>query len=383
MQDHCAEVQHDIDQETNQFNTVEITRKQAKKKTTKHQDHSQYTTLGLIERFVMAVIRCKYIPDERELYEHIVYGHETYRTRLAHFYRSLNSMTRAYEEGYVYSPHVEAFFVACMKLNVLGSGFWWKFDLQYALPGDRDYVTMFHALLLEIKTCCQSREFLARIEAQERQVKDRVVDVELWEQRLFAWKSRHLMLHFTFKYRDQYRDELTVELMQAHWQKLLENKRMNQMLRGIENFVWRIEEGPKEGIHMHVIIAYDGRSHEGMSISGYICDYFEKITGDKGEAKAENFYAKSHEYRGQIDCTGTLNAHENERREALRAALRYLAKSIQDLRVKHHQKVRTFGMSQIPEHSGLGRPRVAASGYESITGASCGLSGISASSAHS
>lgn len=356
------DVDDDIYREIDRFNNIEITSRRGRKTAIIHaQSYGKFTALGWVERFVKKVINSKNLPSKKALENHIVHQHIAQRASIVSYYPMLNAMRLAYDERYRYNLYVHAFFASCEKLGILEPGFQWKRDFYYGpLPGEFDYIGLFHALILDIKAYCTSKEFLDKLEEKKKQIEEQKANLLQWENRLFQWRSRHLLLHLTLKYKSEFRDELTLEIMQDHWQQLMNNKRMNAMLRGINHFIWHIEEGDDIGVHMHVIIAYDRNSNRDMQVVGQICDYFnDQITHGKGDAHADNFFKKSIERKGQQDGTGQIDADDREKREGLRTALLYLAKADQLLKRKKHSRVRTFGMSQIPEHSGLGRPRAA------------------------
>ncbi|SAI72937.1 Uncharacterised protein [Bordetella ansorpii] len=360
MNEDYLEIESDIYHEIDRFNNIESTYRTNKRQDIIHAEYGQISTFAIIERFVKECIKAKTLPFDLEVYEHKGQRRKRlHRSTLVYFYPMLNGMLQAYDERFIYSPYVGAFFTICKQLEML-SDFRWLSDIyKKPMPGDMNYLNQFNKLAWSIKKHCEGKEFQEKLKAQARRVKDRKDAVLEWEHKLFKWHSRHLLVHLTLKYKEEYREELTPEIMQALWARLLRNKRMNKMLKGIKHYVWRIEAGnDKGGIHMHVVIAYNGRSHEDQNIAKYICTYFnEKLTNGKGDARADNFFKKSIARRGFGDGTGQINCYDMDKRKGLRTALQYLDKAGQVLQCKAHERVRTFGMSQIPEPSNLGRPR--------------------------
>jgi hypothetical protein len=359
MNEEYLEIESDIYHEIDRFNNIESTYRANKRQDIIHAAYGKISTLAIIERFVKECIKAKTLPFDMEVYEHE--GQRRKRLRrsiLVNFYPLLNGMLQAYDAQFLYSPYVEAFFTVCEQLGMLSDFRWLSNIYKKLAPGDMNYLNQFNKLAWSIKGHCEGKEFQERLRVQARRVSDRKASILEWERKLFDWKSRHLIINLTLKYKSEYRDDLTPERMLALWARLLRNKRMNGRLKGIKHFVWRIEEGDKTGVHMHVIIAYDGRSHEDQHIAKYLCDYFnEKLAHGKGDACSDNFFRKSIARKGLNDGTGQINHYDTDKREGLRTALQYLDKADQALKRKAHERIRTFGMSQISEPSNLGRPR--------------------------
>lgn len=327
-----------------------------------HNTYGTLSALSTIEQFVRASVNSTYLP--------VFSDHsndnstETTKRRLANYYTSLNIMTGAYDERYFYSPRVDAFFQACRELG-LTTGFssFGKNPLENDFGTGQCYLDVYHALIIRIRELCSTPKFRRKLREHERSVRRREAKALMWEKKLFEWRSRHLIIPLTLEYRPQFREQVTPELIQEHLQHLLGNKRSNALLSGIKHYVWRIEEGDKTGLHVHLLIAYRGDSHQDMSISRSICDYWETVvTEGMGYARSSSMYKGSRTLRTYGACAGQIDHHEYEKRQLLRGSLRYLVKSDQFLKRKAGRKFRTFGMSQPPERSGIGRPRVKSHG---------------------
>lgn len=64
-----------------------------------------------------------------------------------------------------------------------------------------------------------------------------------FEQAMFDWRSRHLILVMTLGYEEEWRPYITYEAMCQHRNRFFANRRSNRLLRGINGYVWKVEEG--------------------------------------------------------------------------------------------------------------------------------------------
>jgi hypothetical protein len=323
-----------------------------------HEAYDTLSSLAYIERFAKACANSKLLPDFKQ--RSSMDGESLQRRSLTSYYPLLNRMIAAFDERYFYSPRVDVFFQACISLDLMTQHFAFERNpLQHDFLTGHCFLDTYHALIEKIRELCNKVKFKKKLKGHERSVRRREAKALMWEKKLFAWKSRHLIIPLTLEYKPEFRQEVTPELVQQHLQRLLGNRRSNNLLRGIENYVCRIEEGDTVGLHVHLLIAYAGKSHEDMSISKSICRYWETvITESMGYANSSSMYKYNNKLRTYGACAGQIDQHEHEKRQVLRDALRYLVKADQFLKRKSSKKFKTFGMSQPREPSGMGRPRI-------------------------
>ncbi|ATE62426.1 hypothetical protein CCZ27_02520 [Thauera sinica] len=176
---------------------------------------------------------------------------------------------------------------------------------------------------------------------------DRVMGLE---QAMFDWRSRHVILVLTLTYKPEWQHEITLDIIRQHRDQLLNNRRGNALLRGINGYVWKIEEGHDAGgLHLHVVIFYNGNHRADIHIARSIGDYWVNvITHDKGAYWNSNAQKEHHARYGHGIGTGQIDRHDHDRREALRQNLLYLAKNDQHVTTRMNPHYRTFGTSQFP-----------------------------------
>ncbi|CAJ8144147.1 Protein of uncharacterised function (DUF3296) [Burkholderia pseudomallei] len=163
-------------------------------------------------------------------------------------------------------------------------------------------------------------------------------------------------------------------MFQQYRKRFFVARRYNELMKGIANYVWAIEQGEESGLHLHVILFYDARKHNHDEfIAKQIGEYWSNVvTENKGEAWNSNQawlkrrYAKKHGVG-----VGQINWNECEKRDALRTNLVYLAKADQYLISRSVEHMHTFDMGNIPKKIKSGPPRTAVpndSGDSDISG---------------
>ncbi|AOJ58216.1 hypothetical protein AQ477_02260 [Burkholderia thailandensis] len=163
-------------------------------------------------------------------------------------------------------------------------------------------------------------------------------------------------------------------MFQQYRKRFFVARRYNELMKGIANYVWAIEQGEESGLHLHVILFYDASKHNHDEfISEQIGEYWSSAaTEGKGEAWSSNKawlkrrYAKKHGVG-----VGQINWNEREKRDALRRNLVYLAKADQYLISRSVEHMHTFDMGKIPRKIKSGPPRTAqpnGSGDSGISG---------------
>ncbi|APD36947.1 hypothetical protein BOC52_26215 [Burkholderia pseudomallei] len=178
------------------------------------------------------------------------------------------------------------------------------------------------------------------------------------ERQVFESKARQLVLMLHFGFQERHRPNITFQEIQKYRQKFFNNCRSNKLLRGIVDYIWKLEEGDESGLHLHVLIFYTADSCRDVYIARLIGEYWVKLTEGKGQYWNSNANKIFHEKYGHGVGTGEINWDDDDKREALRENIRYMTKADQFLKMKYGDHCRLFGTSQVEEKKKLGRPRV-------------------------
>jgi hypothetical protein len=322
-----------------------------------HNHPDKLSNLSIIESFVKEV----------EVTQDHAYDHEELSTNhlmienisLAKYFKEMDFCLDAFSSELIYCPRVQLFFNACKSLDIIPGWNYFTKPLDpsiistYANCGD-----LFNKLIERIRTMLGSQGYKKKLHNFNKHVHKRKVRVLTWERDLFAWRSRHLILFLTLSYQVQHRSEITVDRIQNDLFKLLNNRRHNKLLSGIDAYAWKLEEGGKSGLHVHMVMAYSSSSNRDIYLADQIGKYWGSVATDgMGQYNNENLHRGSHWVRELGMSTGQINHHEEPRRQGLRKLLEYLAKADQYLKHKTTAKTRTFQLSQIPQKSQRGRPR--------------------------
>lgn len=171
------------------------------------------------------------------------------------------------------------------------------------------------------------------------------------EEAMFDWKSRHLILILTLSYKEEWRPFINLEQLQRDRDTFLNNARYNTLLQGINGYIWKIEEGEHlGGLHMHMVIFYDGTHRADIYTAKLIGEYWENVV-TRGRGDYWNSNADKDKFERGLwgNCTGQIDRSDLVKRESLRTYLRqYIAKDDQHVSTRTNLHTRTFGSSQFP-----------------------------------
>lgn len=172
-----------------------------------------------------------------------------------------------------------------------------------------------------------------------------------FEEAMFNWRSRHLLLFLTFTYKSEFRPFIAFEDIQRDRDNFFNNVRFNQMLQGINGVIWKIEEGDQQGgLHMHLVIFYDGRHRADVHLAECIGEYWANVvTCGRGQYWNSNADKGKFKRRPWGDATGQIDRGDHVKRDALRTYLKqYIAKDSQHVSSRTNPHSRMFGTSYFP-----------------------------------
>ncbi|MEJ0003522.1 MAG: hypothetical protein WDN30_08120 [Pararobbsia sp.] len=220
----------------------------------------------------------------------------------------------------------------------------------------------FNALIDEISRRCQSRQFTERERLRQLNAERNKENVLAMDEAMFSpdtGRSRWLVLSLTLRYKPKYRRWTTPEIVQQHRERFFAARRFNDLMSGIGNFVWAIEQGEDTGLHLHVILYYSSEHNHDERIAKQIGEYWVNVVTDgKGDYWNSNqgWLKRRYEKKGHGVGVGQIDWNSSKR-EALRENLIYLAKAEQYLMSWSVERIHTFGMGHVPTKLKQGRPR--------------------------
>ncbi|CAB3778263.1 inovirus-type Gp2 protein [Pararobbsia alpina] len=261
----------------------------------------------------------------------------------------------AFDERYVYSPHVEALREALIVKALHPDHAPFHGNVPHPVTG-RLPQQLFDDVLAKAAEIVGSPQFRERLRIRRRNAERNEAKGLAIEQKVFANRARQLVLMLHFGYELQYRSSIALEEIQQHRKKFFNNCRTNNLLRGIVDYIWKIEQGDDSGLHLHVLIFYSTDSCRDVYIAKQIGKYWVKVTGGKGKYWNSNAEKAFHEKYGHGIGTGEIGWDDDAKRKALRINICYMAKADQFLKVRLGGS-HLFGTSQVREKRKLGRPR--------------------------
>jgi len=280
------------------------------------------------------------------------------------YYRRINDWLGRHSGIHRYSTRVEAFYDVCKEQGLIGeSTVWFGEPGVISNANGTRYMDVFNVLIDTIRNRCKTREFKERERLRLANAERNMRNVLAMDEAMFsveAGRSRWLLLSLTLRYKSEFRDSITPEMIQQHRERFFKARRFNKLMSGIRNFVWAIEEGENTGLHLHVILFYSADHNHDEFIAQQLGEYWvEVVTEGKGDYWNSNAgrLKKIYETRGHGVGVGQINWNDVGKRDALRKNLVYLAKAAQYLMIKGAENMHTFDMGQLPKKVKAGRPR--------------------------
>jgi hypothetical protein len=153
-----------------------------------------------------------------------------------------------------------------------------------------------------------------------------------FEEDMFEDSSRYLILFPTLNYKKRYREDVTISTIQGHRDRLFRHMEDydSELLRGIRGLIWKLEEGKRSGLHLHLLVFYRGDRRADVPICRMIGEYWEHdITKGWGNYWNSNAYKSDLEHRWGVGL-GQVNRRNDPKRDSLRLFIEnYMAKSNQ------------------------------------------------------
>lgn len=181
--------------------------------------------------------------------------------------------------------------------------------------------------------------------------------------------SELLAIRINVNYKVEYRDRITLEMVQEHRRHLFDNRRRNTTLFGdLLGYGWCLEYGVLSGFHHHLLLLFDGQQRRsdinlGLSIAKYIDTV---ITGGMSHSHVSNVNKHQYERDGTLGVGAIAHNEITLRNNLLNIVAGYMTKgSIHDSArefLPDGTAFRTFGRSALPRpkpnwQSHAGRPR--------------------------
>ena len=183
--------------------------------------------------------------------------------------------------------------------------------------------------------------------------------------------SALLVVRVDFLYRPEVREQITLETVQEHRCRFLDNRRRNRTLfEHLLGYAWSLEYGLLSGFHHHFLFFYNGQARQADITLGLgIASYFDTvITNGLTHSYVSNFDKMKFEKTGTLGIGAIAHNEITLRNNLLNHVAGYLTKDTIDSGVQECMEedaaFRRFGKSQSPRPRStlinpVGRPRSA------------------------
>lgn len=177
--------------------------------------------------------------------------------------------------------------------------------------------------------------------------------------------SKLLVIRVDFIYRPEYQDQVTLQVVQEHRNRLLDNRRRNQsMFADLLGYAWSLEYGSYDpqfkerggsGFHHHFLFLFNGHTRAfDMKIGLSIANYFDTvITHGMSHSHVSNLDKSKFEQDGTLGIGAISHDQIALRNNLLNHVAGYLAmgtNSIDNHETDDHcGTYRRFGRSQLPD----------------------------------
>ena len=285
-------------------------------------------------------------------------GHNFRQIRGNSDYTMNRNLIESEISGYRLSPNAQLFF------NTLPQGDFWFTDPYRAVDTDKIEAEYFNEFLDELRKNSKSETYKGELKRRRKQAENNHKSLTEYINRLFEHYAKILVIRVDLAYITDYKNLISLDEANAHREKLLANRRHNEMFKHEIGFAWGLEYGPnKGGYHYHFFFFYNGEhAQQGIQWADAIGNYWiNTVTEGKGHYFNCNKNINNYEYPG----IGKIDHRDSElRRNLIEMAAPYITKKDLFIEIKsedcQQNKFRTFGRGEMlpPRVPGsLGRPR--------------------------
>lgn len=258
-------------------------------------------------------------------------------------------------EEYDYSNYVNVFMTCCDHFGLLQPSF---------KAVDRLLDLLVDELISMMRWRCHAESFKERRRIQRREADQRCREYADYIDALFACHDRLIILRLDFHYCKMEAGKITLDMALADIDRLLSNRRSNQLFSDNVGYIIKTEFGIERGIHFHVILFFNGSRRQGVAHVRHaqlIGEYWSSsITG--GAGSYWNCNQQSDEYEMRDRCgIGLIHWSDEDKRHNLKDhVLDYLCKMDQCFRPRGQVKVKLIRRGTRPVMPAVkrGRPRL-------------------------
>ena len=299
-------------------------------KTTSHiSSYSETEILFAVEKFIINIQQVGFENTQKQEFKELLELFDT-----------------IYNPDYYYSDYITAF----IKIKLLVDQT--RFDLllteddsyDFVLEFDNEQFASYEKMLNLLKGEIELNLHQSRL--QEKNNKESLME---YAKQLFNHSTKLLIVRVDLGYLNDSKQQITIDQFYQHFE-IMRSYLSNQdtFFSNIHGYSWTIEQGEKQGYHVHLLLMYDGtKVQNAFYYAQRVGKEWKEIT--KGSGRYFNLHDK--EYLHQLrkaGCDiglGTISRNNAGDWERLVAVIEYLTDPIKDeqsLRVKCLKNMQTF-----------------------------------------
>jgi hypothetical protein len=266
---------------------------------------------------------------------------------------------------YLYSPQINVLIDLCRDLELFkvcsvmsepSREMLWSYEfVENSLN-----LEIYHQLVWLLICRFQTRSFKALLSARRRESKERFRDYSQYINTLFEQNDRLIVIRVDLGYSDK--QAVDFDKASSDLDRLLANRRSNQLFDGMKGYIVKTELGVKKDIHFHVLFFFNGSERNGGShvhLAQQIGEYWKsEITKGTGVYWNSNAHIQDFAQRGTCGI-GLIHWSDQEmRKNLLEKVLSYLLKNDQFFKPKGVGRYKLLRRGQCaPTATKKGRPR--------------------------
>jgi len=275
----------------------------------------------------------------------------------APFFYKLPGFLSARSEHFIYSDNAMLFFEC---IDELGWGLGQPGDDpgRFCLETGRHAGQHFNEFLELLRRKSRTASFRKRVSRRKQNSRRNFESLKKYIDALFDVYSKLLVIRIDVGYRMKDARSMSLEEVQGHLQRFLNNRRSNELFKHMVGYIWKLEEGEHRGPHYHLCLLLDGNQVEKDE---YYADQFCKYwVDDIADGRGTGFNCNRDKFNRYKNCgIGMVRHDDHAKRAILMDAISYLTKVEQYLMSKILLKTRTLGRGEMPKVAAVrrGRPR--------------------------
>lgn len=256
---------------------------------------------------------------------------------------------------YEYSEYLNVFIACCDEFRL--------FDLSIDEIEQIPKRVIFGLISL-VSRDCRTIDFREKLRIQRREADKRYEEYASYIDALFKNNDRLIVLRLDLGYEKQLTESITLDMAVEDIDRLMVNRRNNQLFDHMVGYIIKTEFGIDRRIHFHTTFFFNGSRRQGSThvrLAQQIGEYWcEVITRRKGIYWNCNSQINQFERIGRCGI-GLIHWSDDAKRRNLQDyVLAYLCKLDQGFRPKIHPKVKLIRRGALPGMRAVqrGRPRI-------------------------